>query len=61
MKRRDLVRLLVADGWILIAGGNHDLAKHPDRLGKIPIPRHREINEYTARNILQAAGIDDLK
>ena len=24
---------------------------------KIPIPRHREINEYTARGILESAGL----
>jgi hypothetical protein len=35
------------------------MAKHPDKPGfKIPIPRHTEINEYTAKQILKEAGLN---
>ena len=58
MKRRDLDKLLKADGWKITPGGNHDLATNPNKPGiKIPLPRHKEINEYTARGILEDAGL----
>ena len=58
MKRKDLDKALKKAGWIIIHGGNHDLAKNPLKAGiSIPIPRHNEINEYTAKGILERAGI----
>lgn len=58
MKRRDIDSALAKAGWIIEAGGNHDLATHPQKPGiKIPIPRHREIKEITAKGILKDAGI----
>lgn len=58
MKRRELIKRLENAGWILINGSKHDMVKHPDRSGiKIPIPRHSEINEYTAKQILKEAGL----
>ena len=57
MKRRDLIKKLLNAGWQIEHGGNHDLAAHPDKSGKIPIPRHNEINEYTAKGILSDAGL----
>lgn len=58
MKRRDIDRLLKTAGWIITHGNKHDMAKHPDKPGvKIPLPRHQEINEYTAKGILEAAGL----
>ncbi len=58
MKRRDIDRMLKKAGWIIEPGGNHDLAKHPQRPGvKIPIPRHKEVNEITAKRILRDAGL----
>jgi hypothetical protein len=42
-------------GWRLERhGSKHDVWIKEDR--EIAIPRHREINEYTARNILIIAG-----
>jgi hypothetical protein len=59
VKKFVLEKKLKSAGWIITAGSNHDLAKHPLRPGeKIPIPRHNEINEYTAKGILHAAGIE---
>ena len=58
MKRKDLDRALKKAGWIITPGGNHDMAKHPQKPGvRIPIPRHSEVNEYTAKGILEQAGL----
>lgn len=58
MKRRDLTRTMENAGWIITHGAKHDLAKRPDKPGvKIPIPRHSEIPEYTANQILREAGL----
>ena len=57
-KRKDIDKALRKAGWVIIHGGNHDLAQHPQKPGiKIPIPRHTEVNEQTARGILKQAGI----
>jgi predicted RNA binding protein YcfA (HicA-like mRNA interferase family) len=58
MKRWELIRKLEQTGWTLTSGARHDMAKHPDHPGiKIPIPRHVEINEHTAKGILKDAGL----
>lgn len=58
MKRRDIDKMLKKAGWIITPGGNHDIAKHPQKPGiRIPIPRHREIKEQTAKGILEDAGL----
>jgi len=58
MKRKDIDKVLRKAGWVIIHGGNHDLVQHPQKPGvKIPIPRHTEVNEQTARGILRQAGI----
>ncbi|HHY41496.1 MAG TPA: type II toxin-antitoxin system HicA family toxin [Thermoanaerobacterales bacterium] len=58
MKRRDLIRKLKKAGWEISSGAKHDMATHKDRPGfKLPIPRHTEINEYTAKQILKEVGL----
>ena len=58
MKYTDLVKRLKAAGWEITKENPHDKARHPDKPGiKIPIPHHREINEYLARAILKQAGL----
>lgn len=58
MKRRDLIKKLEDAGWKLTNGTKHDMAKNPSKQGiKIPIPRHAEINEITANQILKEAGL----
>ncbi|MDO9535329.1 MAG: type II toxin-antitoxin system HicA family toxin [Bacillota bacterium] len=58
MKRRDIDKELKAAGWVITSGRKHDMAKHPDKPGiKIPLPRHKEINEYTAKGIIEEAGL----
>jgi predicted RNA binding protein YcfA (HicA-like mRNA interferase family) len=57
VKRKELLRILKKDGWIITEGGKHLLATHPTKPGEIPIPRGTPINKYTAQGILKAAGI----
>lgn len=57
MKRRDLVRRLEGAGYRLIRddGGHSVYGKHNAQ--PISVPRHREINENTAKTILRTAGL----
>lgn len=58
MKQKDLKRKLKQAGWEISSGSKHDMATHPNRPGfKLTIPRHIEINEYTAKQILKDAGL----
>ncbi len=61
MKRRDLIKKLVINGWILVRhGAEHDIYANPKPLEKqteIQIPRHTEIKELTANKILKDAGL----
>ncbi len=56
MKRTDLIRLMEKNGWIFLrSGGNHDIYQ---KNGEIePIPRHKEINELTAKSIIRRRGL----
>ena len=54
MKRRELEKKLLKLGWKLVRhGSKHDIWTN----GKyeIVVPRHVEINEYTAKGILKEA------
>jgi predicted RNA binding protein YcfA (HicA-like mRNA interferase family) len=54
MKRRDLEKRLRHLGWNLARhGGKHDVWAKGDR--ELVVPRHVEINEYTAKAILKEA------
>jgi len=55
VKRRELERKLKQLGWRLSRhGGRHDVWRRGER--ELAVPRHREINEYTAKAILKEAG-----
>lgn len=57
MKRRDLTKQLEAAGYRVIRDdGDHTIYKKPD-CRPVQVPRHREINENTAKAILRAAGL----
>ena len=57
MKRRDLIKKLESNGYRLDRDdGNHSIYEK-DGCRPVQVPRHREINENTARAILKAAGI----
>ncbi|MCJ7680367.1 MAG: type II toxin-antitoxin system HicA family toxin [Candidatus Aminicenantes bacterium] len=54
MKRRELEKILRELRWKLLRhGGKHDVWGNGDR--EIVVPRHIEINEYTARAIIEDA------
>jgi mRNA interferase HicA len=54
MKRRDLERKLRVLGWQLLRhGARHDVWARGER--ELVVPRHLEINEYTAKAILRDA------
>jgi mRNA interferase HicA len=57
VKRRDLVKKLEAAGYRMNRNGDHAIY---EKAGSRPVqvPNHREINEYTAKAILKAAGIE---
>ena len=54
MKRRDLIQHLSDEGCVLARhGANHDLYRNVIT-GKIEaVPRHAEINEFTAKAIIK--------
>mgnify|MGYP006299414079 CR=1 FL=1 len=54
MKRRDLIKRLSDLGWsFLRAGGSHDIWAIGEH--RLAVPRHREINERTAKSIIRQA------
>jgi mRNA interferase HicA len=55
MKRRELESKLAALGWSFLRhGGSHDIWSRGART--LSVPRHTEINEYTARGIIREAS-----
>lgn len=56
MKRRDLIKLLKANGWWLLRpGNNHDI--YTNGKASEPIPRHNEIKEQLAAAIIRRQGL----
>ena len=54
MKRADLIRAIEDEGCVFVrAGGRHDIYRNVITGASDAIPRHREINELTARNIIR--------
>jgi len=54
-KRRDIVRELTKAGFVNLGGANHDKYVNGDRTTEVP--RHREIPELLAKDILRQAGL----
>ena len=56
MKRKDLIKRLEKNGWYFKRnGGNHDL--YTNGIKTEPIPRHSEINEMLAKDIIKRLGL----
>jgi predicted RNA binding protein YcfA (HicA-like mRNA interferase family) len=56
MKRYDLIKLLEQNGWYLKRNGaGHDIYAKGNQ--REPIPRHSEINERLARDIIKRRGL----
>ena len=60
MKRKDLLKQLKSMGWFPCKGvsghGPHEKFCHAATKVTIPVPRSKEIPEYTARSILKDAA-----
>jgi predicted RNA binding protein YcfA (HicA-like mRNA interferase family) len=56
VKRRDLIRKLETAGYRLDRTGDHAIYEKEGRR-PVQVPHHAEINEMTARKILEAAGV----
>ena len=57
MKRRDLVKKLLAAGYKLERdSGDHTIYAKPGSRS-VQVPRHKELNELTAKAILKVAGV----
>jgi predicted RNA binding protein YcfA (HicA-like mRNA interferase family) len=57
LKRVDLVRTIESMGCVLVRhGGRHDWYRNPANGASQPVPRHREIKEHLARNIISKLG-----
>ena len=56
MKRRDLIKKLIKNGWWLERhGGDHDI--YTDGENFESIPRHSEINEVLAKKIIKRRNL----
>ena len=54
MKRIDLLRRLEEEGCVLVRSrGGHDIYRNVITGATQPVPRHREINEITAKSIIR--------
>lgn len=53
---RKILRRLLKERWITKGVGDHDVFKHPDKQGRIQVPRHREVSIGVARSIAKIAG-----
>jgi predicted RNA binding protein YcfA (HicA-like mRNA interferase family) len=58
MKRRDLLKYLESHGCgLLREGGSHSIWENPKTNKRTAIPRHTEINDYTAAKICKQLDI----
>ncbi|MCD8021246.1 MAG: type II toxin-antitoxin system HicA family toxin [Clostridiales bacterium] len=56
LKRRELIKRLEKGGFVLKEhGGNHDIYKRGSDIEIVP--RHKEINEITAKKIIKKWGL----
>ncbi|MDL2324050.1 type II toxin-antitoxin system HicA family toxin [Ruminococcaceae bacterium OttesenSCG-928-A16] len=56
MKRRDLLKLFKKNGWWkLREGGSHTV--YTNGKDTEPVPRHNEVNEITAKEIIKRCGL----
>ena len=60
MKRRQIIKAILKAGYKWSRGdGDHDIFEK-EGAPPLQVPRHREINNNTARKILDVAGIKEL-
>ncbi len=59
MNSRDVIRLLLADGWVEVARrGSHAQFKHPTKPGRVTVPHpKRDLPLGTLKSIERQAGM----
>ncbi|MCD4779178.1 MAG: type II toxin-antitoxin system HicA family toxin [Candidatus Omnitrophica bacterium] len=64
MKIREIIKLLKADGWYLVATkGSHQQYKHPTKAGRVTIAGHPgdDLSEGTLNSILKQSQLKKVK
>ena len=64
MKIRDILKLIEADGWYLVATkGSHRQYKHPKKAGRVTIAGHsnNDLAPGTLNSILKQAKLKEAK
>ena len=58
MDSRTLIKILEADGWVLVAvRGSHHQFKHPTKPGRVTVPHpKKDLTKGTEVSILKQAG-----
>ena len=61
MNSRDLIRMLQADGWVLVASrGSHHQFKHPVKAGRVTVPHpKKDLPKGTVASVYKQAGLKD--
>ena len=57
MKKRDLIKKLEKAGFVKIRDEGDHMVYYQKGYPPLPIPRHKEVNDTTAKNILKWAGL----
>ncbi len=59
MNFRELEKIILADGWVLKKViGSHYQYIHPDKRGKLTIPRHsKDLKTPIVQSVLKQAGL----
>lgn len=59
MQSRELIKIIEADGWCLIATkGSHNQFKHDVKKGRVTIPHpKKDLPQQTVKSILKQAGL----
>jgi predicted RNA binding protein YcfA (HicA-like mRNA interferase family) len=54
VKKTELLKKITALGAVFVRhGGNHDVYVQPATSKESAVPRHSDVNEYTAKSILK--------
>jgi predicted RNA binding protein YcfA (HicA-like mRNA interferase family) len=64
MKIREIIKLLKADGWYLVATkGSHQQYRHPTKAGRVTIAGHPgdDLSEVTLNSILKQSQLKKVK
>lgn len=60
VKHKDLIKILKQNGWYLKRqGGEHEIWTNGEH--NVPVPRHKEINEFTAKGIIRKVKNNPVK